>query len=153
MESPVTKVLREGKIAALANRTILIGRTGTERPIEDSGAPIIDNAQLVGVVLVFRDACQQRNEERRFVALANTISQLAWTNTVDDIYEYFNRGWYLHTGMTEAEPLRPDLWARVVHPQDFEHTRSAWMHAIATGEPHDVECPLSGTERSVGLLD
>ena len=63
VESPVAKVLREGKVVGLANHTLLIGREGEEHPIEDSGAPIIDNAQLVGVVLVFRDATHQREKE------------------------------------------------------------------------------------------
>ena len=39
VESPVTKVLREGMIVGLANHTILVRKDGTEVPIDDSGAP------------------------------------------------------------------------------------------------------------------
>lgn len=39
VESPVTKVLREGTIVGLANHTVLIAQDGTEIPIDDSGAP------------------------------------------------------------------------------------------------------------------
>ncbi|HEV8444320.1 MAG TPA: CHASE3 domain-containing protein [Steroidobacteraceae bacterium] len=61
VESPVTKVLREGGIVGLANHTLLIRRDGEETPIEDSGAPILDDAgQVIGVVLVFRDATHER---------------------------------------------------------------------------------------------
>ncbi len=42
VENPVVKVLAEGKVVGLANRTALIAKDGTERPIDDSAAPIRD---------------------------------------------------------------------------------------------------------------
>ena len=71
MENPVARVLREGVVVGLANHTALVARDGTERPIEDSAAPIKDDAgRVVGVILVFRDVTQKRlaekaQEERR----------------------------------------------------------------------------------------
>jgi signal transduction histidine kinase len=57
----VSKVLREGGIVGLANHTLLIRRDSLETAIEDSGAPILDDAgHTIGVVLVFRDATQER---------------------------------------------------------------------------------------------
>jgi PAS domain S-box-containing protein len=65
VESPVAKVLREGGIVGLANHTLLIRRDGTEVAIEDSGAPIFDrHGDMIGVVLVFRDASRERAAER-----------------------------------------------------------------------------------------
>jgi PAS domain S-box-containing protein len=65
VESPVDKVLREGGIVGLANHTVLIRRDATETAIEDSGAPILDDAgSTTGVVLVFRDATQTRAAEK-----------------------------------------------------------------------------------------
>jgi PAS domain S-box-containing protein len=64
VESPVAKVLRHGGIVGLANHTLLIRRDGTEVPIEDSGAPIFDKeGDILGVVLVFRDASRERAAE------------------------------------------------------------------------------------------
>ncbi len=40
VESPATRVIREGVIVGLANHTVLIARDGSERPIDDSAAPI-----------------------------------------------------------------------------------------------------------------
>ncbi len=40
VENPVIKVLQTGAIVGLANHTILVAKDGTERPIDDSGAPI-----------------------------------------------------------------------------------------------------------------
>lgn len=64
VDSPVDKVLADGRVVALANHTVLIDRTGGEHPIDDSAAPIRDaQGQLVGVVLVFRDVAVQRRAE------------------------------------------------------------------------------------------
>jgi PAS domain S-box-containing protein len=74
VESPVTKVIREGTTAGLANHTVLVREDGTELAIEDSAAPIRNECgALAGVVLVFRDVTVKRREEarRRFVAEAS----------------------------------------------------------------------------------
>jgi len=66
VESPVDKVLREGKVVGLANHTLLIARSGRECAIDDSGAPIRDaDGALVGVVLVFRDFTERHALERQ----------------------------------------------------------------------------------------
>jgi PAS domain S-box-containing protein len=63
--NPVTRVLAEGTIVGLANHTILIAADGTERPIDDSGAPIWSpDGRMVGVVLVFRDVTERHRVER-----------------------------------------------------------------------------------------
>lgn len=64
VENPVGRVLREGKVVGLANHTVLIARDGSERPIDDSGAPIRgDSGEIIGVVLVFRDVSARRHAE------------------------------------------------------------------------------------------
>jgi PAS domain S-box-containing protein len=61
VESPVTRVLREGQVVGLANHTLLVAKDGAERPIADSGAPICDQkGETTGVVLVFRDQTEER---------------------------------------------------------------------------------------------
>ncbi len=65
VESPVTKVIREGTIVGLANHTALRSRDGRTIPIDDSGAPIRNDAgRLVGVVLVFRDVTERRRADQ-----------------------------------------------------------------------------------------
>jgi len=64
VESPAARVLRDGLVVGLASHTTLVARDGTERPIADSGAPIRDaRGQLKGVVLVFRDQSEDREQE------------------------------------------------------------------------------------------
>lgn len=65
VESPVTKVLRSGRVVGLANHTVLIRRDGSDVAIDDSGAPIHgEKNEIVGVVLVFRDIGERRKAER-----------------------------------------------------------------------------------------
>ncbi|MBV8222845.1 MAG: PAS domain S-box protein, partial [Candidatus Eremiobacteraeota bacterium] len=90
VESPVAKVLREGKIVGLANHTLLRTRQGREIPIDDSAAPIRDGSgHLSGVVLVFRDASGEKRElvRRSFLtragaALASSLDYRLTLSTV-----------------------------------------------------------------------
>ncbi|MBB5064230.1 CHASE3 domain-containing protein [Granulicella mallensis] len=64
VENPVTRVMELGRIVGLANHTVLQHTDGSLIPIEDSASPIRDrHDQLIGVVLVFRDATQERKTQ------------------------------------------------------------------------------------------
>jgi PAS domain S-box-containing protein len=64
VENPVSRVLREGVVVGLANHTVLISKDGTERPVDDSAAPIRDQkGNMAGVVMVFRDVTERRRAE------------------------------------------------------------------------------------------
>jgi PAS domain S-box-containing protein len=65
VESPVTRVLREGRVVGLANHTVLLARDGRAVPIDDSAAPIRPKEGAIsGAVLVFRDITARRKAER-----------------------------------------------------------------------------------------
>ena len=68
VENPALRALRDGLVVGLANHTLLIAKDGTERPIDDSGAPI-RNAKggVAGVVLVFRDVTERRARDPSLV--------------------------------------------------------------------------------------
>ncbi|KPA15364.1 PAS/PAC sensor hybrid histidine kinase [Candidatus Magnetomorum sp. HK-1] len=63
VDNPVKKVLETGVIVGLANHTLLITKDGHEIPIDDSAAPIVQNDQLIGVVLIFRDMIERKKTE------------------------------------------------------------------------------------------
>jgi len=64
VENPALRALEQGIIVGLANHTLLISRDGTERPIDDSAAPIRDRDGTVGgAVLIFRDVTQRQQQE------------------------------------------------------------------------------------------
>ena len=90
VESPVTRVLREGVIVGLANHTVLTAKDGTHRPIEDSAAPIKNGGSIQGVVLVFRDASEAastetriRESEERYRSLVAATTQTVWIASPD----------------------------------------------------------------------
>jgi PAS domain S-box-containing protein len=56
VENPIRKVLESGASASLGQHTLLIRRDGSEIPISDSAAPILDaQGTMLGTVMVFRD--------------------------------------------------------------------------------------------------
>jgi len=65
VENPALRCLTEGVIVGLANHTLLISKDGTERPIDDSAAPIRnEKGEIAGAVLVFRDITERYRQER-----------------------------------------------------------------------------------------
>ena len=72
VESPVDRVLAHGIVVGLANHTVLVRPDGSEVPVDDSGAPIVDrDGRIIGAVLVFRDVTERRrvDAERRTAAI------------------------------------------------------------------------------------
>ena len=64
VEDPVARVLGEGAVVDLTNQTVLVSHDGTERPIDESGAPIrTSQGQVTGAVLVFRDVTERKQAE------------------------------------------------------------------------------------------
>jgi PAS domain S-box-containing protein len=64
IENPSTQVLHRGRIVGLSDHSILIGRDGTERSIDDSAAPLHDEeGNVVGSVLMFHDVSERRQAE------------------------------------------------------------------------------------------
>ncbi|OGQ86891.1 MAG: hypothetical protein A2512_04840 [Deltaproteobacteria bacterium RIFOXYD12_FULL_56_24] len=60
IENPVTRVLRNGQVTMLSGRMLLRARTGMEREVADSAAPIRNaQSEMVGAVLVFRDETEK----------------------------------------------------------------------------------------------
>lgn len=65
VQNPVRRALKEGATVSLANHTILIARDATERPIDDSAAPIRGaQGELIGSVLVSRDVTDKKRAEK-----------------------------------------------------------------------------------------
>jgi PAS domain S-box-containing protein len=64
VDNPVLRTMREGVIVGLANHTTLIARHGKQISIDDSAAPITDQAgKVIGAVLIFRDISERRRAE------------------------------------------------------------------------------------------
>jgi PAS domain S-box-containing protein len=78
VENPLEKALATGAIVGLANHTVLISRDGAEIPLDDSGAPIRNDAgSIIGAVLVFRDVSARRQSERQLQESNEQLKQFA----------------------------------------------------------------------------
>ncbi len=149
VESPVERVLREGRAVGLANHTVLIARDGTERPISDSGAPIRNvNDSVSGVVLVFSDRTAHRAAERalqeselKYRTLANSGQALIWTSGLDKKCDYFNEPWLAFTGRSLTQELG-DGWTEGVHPDDRDRCFETYAGTFDRREGFSMEYRL-----------
>jgi PAS domain S-box-containing protein len=94
VENPVEKVLRLGRVVGLANHTILLAKGGREIPIDDSAAPIRESGgPIFGVVLVFRDATEQRKAQDTYARLAAIVEfsgDAIATKNLDGVIQTWN---------------------------------------------------------------
>ncbi len=76
IDNPVYQILAAGTGKGSSDRTLLVGKNGTERPILDTASPIInEKGETTGAVLVFQDNTERRNAQRK-LALQNKYNQL-----------------------------------------------------------------------------
>ena len=139
VETPVQRVLREGKVVGLANHTLLIARDGTERPIADSGAPIrAVSGALAGVVLVFRDQSEEhvaeqalRDSERRYRQAVMESPFPVMIYAEDGEVLVLSRAWKDLTGYDETDIRTVADWTERAYGARLDPFRSAidWLYA------------------------
>ncbi len=160
VENPVHKVLRSGTVVGLANHTILLARDGSEIPIDDSGAPIRDEAgEVKGVILVFRDVSERYRTQRELEASEQRYRMLFAYNPVpmwmfdEDTLAFLdvNEAAIRHYGYTREEflsmtlrDIRPssdvdDLLADIGQHRAMIHTDGPWRHRKKDGSLIAVE--------------
>jgi PAS domain S-box-containing protein len=137
VENPAIRALKEGLIVGLANHTVLISKDGTERPIDDSAAPIRDaDGQLVGTVLVFRDISERKRNEARLrvqqewlrVTLASIGDAVIATDT-DGKVTFLNPVAEALTGWRQADAQGKNL--DVIFPIANEQTGQSIENPVA----------------------
>ena len=85
VENPAMWALRAEKVVELTTPALLIAKDGTERPLEDSAAPIrAANGTITGAVLVFRDVTDRKNSNEELRASELRLRQLASDLSVAD---------------------------------------------------------------------
>lgn len=78
---PVQRCLRERRVVSMPNRSVLLGRNGSEYEVDDSAAPIGGrDGQTLGAVLVFHDVTQTRQLTRQ---LAHDATHDALTGLIN----------------------------------------------------------------------
>jgi PAS domain S-box-containing protein len=134
--SPVSDVLREGKIVGMANHTILIARDGREIPIDDSGAPIRDgNGVIQGTVLVFRDVTARRRADetsRLLASIVQSSDDAIFSTALHGAVTSWNRGAERIFGFTAVEIVGQSV--ALIFPPGRLDELSRIMASIAHGE-------------------
>ena len=145
VEDPVAKVIQTRSVQGLASDTLLLSRNGEEYPIDDSAAPIYSGADMIGIVLVFRDFTARRQEiralqesEERFRVLAEAMPQFVWVADLEGILQYLNQRWTDYTGQT-LEQTGPHTQESVIHPEDAPEMYSRWNDSRASGADYEFE--------------
>ncbi len=141
VENPVQRVLRDGVIVGLANHTLLLARDGTERPIDDSAAPIRDaDGTILGVVLTFRDVSEQRlaeqqirESELRYRLVGNAANDAIWDWNLQTDEVTWNEGVRRVFGY-EPHEVGADAtwWYEHIHPEDRQRVVDG-IHAVIDG--------------------
>ena len=120
VESPVRRVLRDGQVVGLANHTVLISKSGSDVPLDDSGAPIrLRDGSMDGAVLVFRDVSERRRAEASFQRLceANIVGIVA--ADPERIFEA-NDVFLKMLGYTRQELMEGQIrWRSITPPEYF----------------------------------
>ncbi|MEJ2627142.1 MAG: PAS domain S-box protein [bacterium] len=81
VESPIKQVIEQGIIWNLANHTLLISKDNKEIPIDNSVAAIKDDdGNVNGMVLVFKDVSERKENEKKMLRLNRSIKALGACN-------------------------------------------------------------------------
>ncbi len=134
IENPVSKVLRTGKITRLGSHSLLITKSGTEIPIDDSVAPIVANdGSLMGVILVFRGVSEKRKAERELLrnqkfiqGIAESIPNILYVYDIEGPrIIYANKKLKETLGYTAEEIIKMDdrFLEELIHPDDYNRIK------------------------------
>ncbi len=158
--NPVQKILETEETIALSNDSVLIARDGTERILEDTTAPIRDEAgNTLGVVLVFKEVTEDKRShkeiqerEKKFQGLLERLREAAYRMSLPDgTYEYFNPAAKAVFGYSTEEFLRePLLIRRIMHPDFADYFEDVWADLLRGKVPPTYEYKVidpDGNER------
>ncbi len=136
VDNPALRALAEGRIVELANHTLLIARDGTERPIDDSAAPMRDDAgTIMGAVLVFRDVSEKKRAEAvqlQLAAIVQSTDDAILSKTLDGIIRSWNAGAERIFGYSEQEAVGQHT--TLIIPPDRISEESTILERLRSGE-------------------
>lgn len=102
----------------------------------------------------------QKNIEKDFNLLAESMPQIVWVTDADGKNIYFNHQWVEYTGLTLEESYG-DGWNKPFHPEDQKRAWVLWQNATKQNATYSLECRLRSAKgeykwwlvRGVPVLD
>lgn len=132
-------------------------KDGTCFPVEYTSVPCLDQGQVVGAVVTFRDITTAlaaeamalelaRREavqtvEKHFEGVIAAIPQQVWTARADGGLDWVSPQIGTYFGLP-AEQIIEQGWMDVVHPEDLDGVVERWTASLASGEPYQAEFRL-----------
>ncbi len=132
-DNEVLRVLKDRQILAVANHVDLVTRAGHEIAVEHSAAPILAaQGKVIGVVLVFRDVAERRQERiatAEQAALLELTQDSVFVIDMEGRVQFWSRGAEAMLGYTKAEAagkIAHELLC-TVFPQPFDEITAQLM--------------------------
>ena len=133
-DNEVLRVLKEKQVLAVANHVNLVTRDGREIAVEHSAAPILAaKGEVIGVVLVFRDVAERRQEQiatAEQAALLELTQDSVFVIDMDGVVLFWSRGAEVMLGYSKeqaAGKIAHDLLC-TEFPQPFAEIRDQLVH-------------------------
>jgi diguanylate cyclase (GGDEF)-like protein/PAS domain S-box-containing protein len=143
------KVLSEGGIATNKAEYRFLHKDGSWRWMESMGTYLLDDPAVGGVVVTSRDITERKEvEERlreakeRYRTLVEQIPAVTYIDEIDETSSaiYMSPQVEGMFGYTPEEWLEdPELWMKILHPEDKEWVLAESRRTNETGDPFRVE--------------
>ncbi|MGZ3945473.1 MAG: ATP-binding protein [Mucilaginibacter sp.] len=76
--------------------------------------------------------------EGRFRVIMATMPQIAWTNNPEGEVTFFNRHWYVYTGLSGQQSTGWG-WASAIHPDDLSYASAQYRSILESAEEGEFE--------------
>ena len=143
---PISRALEDRQVVTVGESILLVDRRGGESPAEVTAAPIFDEGEAGGLVLVLRDATERTLMEQALKldqevqrAVFAAVGDAIFLRSVDGRFILVNAAAERLLGGSEPE-LVGKRDAEVLAPETGRQIREAHDAALATGLPQSIEC-------------
>ncbi len=159
IENPVPKTLKSRQVTSMDCATLLVNQSGTEFPVEDGAAPILDdNGSLLGAVMVFRDITERRrmetllrDSEERFHSAFDLASIGMALLAVDGGFLQVNKSLTDIFGYSKAELLQSNFQI-LTHADSNDSALSLHLRQLLADELPSFQIEMECYHKIVGKI-
>jgi PAS domain S-box-containing protein len=140
-------ITRDGRVIWIHNEAELFR--------DEHGEPDFWQGVVYDITERKRSEEQLREAEERYRTLVEQLPVAVYTDAVDDLSTalYISPQYELLTGYTPEQRLMdPELWVRMLHPDDREHVLAESARTNETGDPFDMEYRVVRADDAIAWL-